>query len=350
MIVLGIETSCDETAAALVDEHGIVLAERVLSQVAEHEPFGGVVPEIAARSHVSHTDRLIGETMTEAGIDFEELDCVAATAGPGLIGGLLVGVMTAKAIAAVHALPFLAINHLAAHALLPRMLSPIAFPYLVLLISGGHCQLVIANGVDDYARLGTTIDDAVGETFDKTARLIGLGYPGGPAIERAAVQGNPDRFALPRPLTGRSGADFSFSGLKTAVRHAVADLPQPLTEQDARDMAASFQTAVGDVLCDRTINAMAMFGNHTGTGGGDLIVSGGVAANRYLSERLTAVLANSGFRLIVPPPALCTDNAVMVAWAGIEHRHRGRSTDALDTPARARWPLDPVAARPGAKA
>ncbi len=350
MIVLGIETSCDETAAALVDGERVVLAERILSQIAEHRPFGGVVPEIAARCHVAHLDRLIDETMAEAGIGYPELDCVAAAAGPGLIGGLLVGVITAKAIAAAHALPFFAINHLEAHALVPRLQEPIAFPYLVLLISGGHCQLVIANGVGDYSRLGTTIDDAVGEAFDKTANLIGLGYPGGPAVERAAADGDAGRFRLPRPLIGREGADFSFSGLKTAARHTVAGLPQPLTEHDACDLAASFQAAVGDVLCDRVVNAMALFGERTGRGGGDLIVAGGVAANRYLGDRLSKVAVEAGFRLVSPPPALCTDNAVMIAWAAIERRRAGLAADALDTPTRARWPLDPAAARPGAKA
>lgn len=349
MVVLGIETSCDETAAALVDGTGAVLAERVLSQIAEHRPFGGVVPEIAARAHVAHLDRLIGETMAEAGVGYRELDGVAATAGPGLVGGLLVGVLTAKAIAAVHGLPFHAVNHLEGHALVARLRRRIAFPYLVLLISGGHCQLVIANGVGDYERLGTTIDDAVGEAFDKTAKLIGLGYPGGPAIERAAAAGDACRFRLPRPLTGRAGADFSFSGLKTAVRHVVAGLPQPLGRGDACDVAASFQAAVGDVLSDRTANAMASFAARAGRRGGDLVVAGGVAANRYLGDRLREVAAKAGFRVVVPPPALCTDNAVMIAWAAIERRRAHLAADALDTPTRARWPLDPAAA-PGARA
>jgi N6-L-threonylcarbamoyladenine synthase len=350
MIILGIETSCDETAAAVVDDEGVIRGELVLSQIEAHRPFGGVVPEIAARNHVAHLDRLIVETMDEAGATFPELDCVAATAGPGLIGGLLVGVMTAKAIAAVHALPFLAINHLEAHALVPRMLAPIAFPYLVLLISGGHCQLLIANGVGSYSRLGTTIDDAVGEAFDKTAKMLGLDYPGGPAIEAAACGGDPARFKLPRPLINRAGADFSFSGLKTAVRHTIHRLPDAPTATDAKDIAAAFQIAVGDVLCNRTANAMQMFSERTGKMTGNLVVAGGVAANQYLGDRLKQTASDAGFQVVVPPPALCTDNAAMIAWAGIERRRAGFSGDPLDTIALARWPLDPVSARPGAKA
>ena len=350
MITLGIETSCDETAAAVVDDKGAIRGERVLSQIDAHRPFGGVVPEIAARNHVAHLDRLIEESMAEAGASYSELDCVAATAGPGLIGGLLVGVMTAKAIAAVHTLPFLAINHLEAHTLVPRMLEPIEFPYLVLLISGGHCQLLIARAVGHYERLGTTIDDAVGEAFDKTAKMLGLDYPGGPAIETAAGAGDPARFRLPRPLIDRPGADFSFSGLKTAVRHTIAKLPSEPTAADARDIAAAFQTAVGDVLCNRTANAMEMFVERTSKTSGDLVVAGGVAANRYLGDRLKETAANAGFRLMVPPPVLCTDNAVMIAWAGIERRRAGLGDDPLNAPTQARWPLDPIAARPGAKA
>ena len=349
MIVLGIETSCDETAAAVVDAAGGVRGERVLSQIEAHKPFGGVVPEIAARNHVTHLDRLIEEAMADAGIGFAELDCIAATAGPGLIGGLLVGVMTAKAIAAVHELPFLAINHLEAHTLVPRMSQPLPFPYLVLLISGGHCQLLIAEGVSRYVRLGTTIDDAVGEAFDKTAKMLGLGYPGGPAIEQAADGGDPARFKLPRPLIDRPGADFSFSGLKTAVRHTIARLGQP-SERDRRDIAAAFQSAVGDVLCDRTANALEMFVERNDGTRGNLVVAGGVAANKYLGDRLDGVAGDAGFRMFIPPPLLCTDNAVMIAWAGIERRRAGFEGDPLDAPAMARWPLDPIAARPGAKA
>ncbi len=250
--VLGIETSCDETAAAVVTGDGQVLSERLLSQLAEHQPYGGIVPEIAARAHLDHLDRLIEEAMVEAGLEFADLDGIAATGGPGLIGGVMVGMTMAKAIAAVHALPLIAVNHLEGHALSARLTDATAFPYLLLLVSGGHCQLLVVDGVGQYRRLGGTIDDAIGECFDKTAKMLGLGYPGGPAVERDAAAGNPERFALPRPLKGRPGCDFSFSGLKTAVRHAIEALPPgPLSRADIADLCASFQAAVGEVLADR---------------------------------------------------------------------------------------------------
>ncbi len=341
MIVLGIETSCDETAAALVTDDRRVLAERLASQHDEHRAFGGVVPEIAARSHVERLDGLIAGAMSDAGLGWAEIDAVAATAGPGLIGGVMVGLVEAKAIAAVHDLPFVAVNHLEGHALTVRLLQEVAFPYLLLLVSGGHCQLLVVEGVGRYVRLGGTVDDAAGEAFDKTAKLLGLGFPGGPAVERVAVTGDPARFRLPRPMLGREGCDFSFSGLKTAVRQALEALDAPDAGAVA-DLAASFQQAVADVAADRVAAAAAMF-RERWPGGDTLVVAGGVAANTVLRARLAEVAAGSGLHLVTPPPRLCTDNAAMIAWAGIERLRCGPG-DPLDTPARARWPLDEVAA------
>ncbi|MBM3519008.1 MAG: tRNA (adenosine(37)-N6)-threonylcarbamoyltransferase complex transferase subunit TsaD, partial [Alphaproteobacteria bacterium] len=326
MIVLGIETSCDETAAAVVAADRGILANLVLSQLAEHRPYGGIVPEIAARAHVAHLDGLIEGAMAEAGIDLAALDGVAATAGPGLIGGLLVGLMTGKAIAAALDRPFLAVNHLEGHALTVRLIEPLPFPYLLLLISGGHCQLLIVEGVGRYRRLGTTIDDAVGEAFDKAAKMLGLGYPGGPAIERAAHGANPKRFALPRPLRGQPGCHFSFSGLKTALLHQLEALAAP-DRGTIADLAASFQAAVGDALLDRTGRAMALYRSRH-PAALRLVVAGGVAANGVLRAQLAALAAAEGFALLLPPPALCTDNAAMIAWAGIERLRLGL-TDSL---------------------
>lgn len=339
-IVLGLETSCDETAVALVDSDRRIVAERLLSQVAEHRPFGGVVPEIAARAHLDHLDRLISETMQEAGLDYADLAAVAATAGPGLIGGVIVGVTTAKAIALAHDLPFIGVNHLEGHALTARLTDGVAFPYLLLLVSGGHCQLLAVEGVGRYRRLGTTIDDAVGEAFDKTAKLLGLGFPGGPAVEKAALSGKPDRFALPRPMLGRPGCDFSLAGLKTAVRLAAEKLGDA-SEQDIADLCASFQNAIGDVLVDRCRHALDVFAA-THSGSPTLVVAGGVAANAYLRRRLLDMVEKSGARLVAPPPRLCTDNAAMIAWAGMERLGLGQ-LDTLDLAPRPRWPLDPKA-------
>ncbi len=340
MYVLGIETSCDETAAAVVTSDRAIRANLVVSQFDAHRPFGGVVPEIAARSHLDHLDGVVERAMAEAGLDFAELDGIAATAGPGLIGGVMVGVMTAKAIAAVHAKPFLAVNHLEGHALTVRLTEGLAFPYLLLLVSGGHCQLLSVEGVGAYRRLGGTIDDAVGEAFDKTAKLLGLGFPGGPAVEAAAKQGNPARFALPRPMLGRQGCDFSFSGLKTAVRHTVRDL-EPLDATTRADLAASFQAAVAEVLVDRTRRALQRFAATHGVPG-PLVVAGGVAANLTLRSALAELAESEGTRLVAPPLALCTDNAAMIAWAGLERLRLG-AADPLDFPARPRWPLDSLA-------
>ena len=344
MIVLGIESSCDETAAALVTDRREVLADLVLSQLKDHAPYGGVVPEIAARRHIDHLDSLIARALNEAGIGFDRVDAVAATAGPGLIGAVMVGLMTGKAIAAVRHVPFIAVNHLEGHALSARLIADVTFPYLLLLVSGGHCQLLIVEGVGAYRRLGTTIDDAAGEAFDQAAKLIGLGYPGGPAIERAAKGGDARRFALPRPLHGRPGCDFSFAGLKTAVLHQAQNRTQPLSERDQADLAASFQVAVADVLTERTGNAIRAF-RGAAPHGTTLVVAGGVAANSLLRERLRTLAAANGLSLLAPPLRLCTDNAAMIAWAGIERLGLGL-TDGLDASPRARWPLDPSAELP----
>ena len=352
MIVLGIETSCDETAAAVVaadvadgtPRRPRILANVVLSQLDEHKAFGGVVPEIAARAHVEAVDAIVAEAMAAADVGFDELSGVAATGGPGLIGGVMVGVMTAKALAYASGLPFIAVNHLEAHALTSRLTGgdePLAFPYLLLLVSGGHCQLLAVEGVGAYRQLGTTIDDALGEAFDKTAKMLGLGYPGGPAVEAKAATGDPARFDLPRPMKGRAGCDFSFSGLKTKVRQSIEALPPgPVTDRDAADLCAAFQQAAGDVLVDRTSNAIRMFtASH---GPAPLVVAGGVAANKHLRARLEALAQSAGISFAAPPLALCTDNGAMVAWAGLERLARGDS-DTLDFKPRPRWPLDPGA-------
>ena len=339
MRILGIETSCDETAAAVVSDNREILSNIVLSQVDEHRPYCGVVPEIAARSHLTHIDGLVAQAVEEARLDFSDLDGVAATGGPGLISGLMVGMMTAKAVALVHELPLVAVNHLEGHALTPRLTEDIDYPYLLLLVSGGHTQLLAIADTAEYHCYGTTVDDAAGEAFDKTAILLELGYPGGPAIERAADGGDAARFDLPRPMRGRSGCDFSFSGLKTAVRHKVARLADGyINATDAADIAASFQTAVSDVLADRCGNAIARFRDEYPEGR-SLVLAGGVAANQYLRARLAAVASAAGLEFIAPPAALCTDNAAMIAWAGIE-RLRGGLVDELDFAVRPRWPLD----------
>jgi len=343
--VLGIESSCDETAAAVLDGDGGVLAETVLSQEAEHAPYGGVVPEIAARAHLAHLPGLIRAVLDRAGVGFAALGGVAASAGPGLIGGLIVGAGLAKGIAIAQGLPFVAVNHLEAHALTARLPGLVPggapFPYLLLLVSGGHCQCVAVEGVGRYRRLGGTVDDAAGEAFDKVAKLLGLPWPGGPALERLAASGDPARYAFPRPMLGRPGCDFSFSGLKTAValevgRHGAG----ALHGQAAADIAASFQRAVAETLADRAGNAMAMFPE-----GKLLVIAGGVAANAVIRAALERVAAARGFRLVAPPVRLCTDNAVMVAWAGVERLRLGW-VDPLGFAPRPRWPLDSPDMRP----
>ena len=342
--VLGIETSCDETSAAVVrrsaDGHGEILSNVVLSQTAEHAPYGGVVPEIAARSHLVHLDRLVKDAMAEADIGFEGLDAVAVTAGPGLIGGVLTGLMTAKAIAMAAGKPLYAINHLEGHALTPGLTDGLRPPYLMLLVSGGHTQLVSVEGVGRYVRLGTTIDDALGEAFDKTAKLLGLGYPGGPEVEKAARAGNPARYDFPVPMKGRSGCNFSFSGLKTAVRQAAVN-EGSLSMQDVADICAAFQQAACAAVADRVGHAMDEFeASHDGMAEKVLVASGGVAANSALRAALDMICRQRGFRLSMPPVALCTDNAAMIAWAGAEQMQR-RAGDPFAVSARARWPLDP---------
>jgi N6-L-threonylcarbamoyladenine synthase len=341
-IVLGIETSCDETAAAVLRGDRRILSSVVLSQVALHEVHGGVVPEIAARAHLDHCDEVVRRAIAGSGVGWSGIDAVAATLGPGLIGGLVVGAMTGKAIALALGVPFLAINHLEGHALSPRLDPGVEFPYLLLLASGGHCQFLVVEDGGRYSRLGGTIDDAAGEAFDKSAKLLGLGYPGGPALERAAAGGDPARFALPRPLAGRPGSVFSFSGLKTAMRIAVEQFDGLPRGRDLADLAASFQRAVADVVADRARNALGMAAER-GVAPTALVVAGGVAANAEIRARLAAVGAERGLPLRAPPLALCTDNAAMIAWAGVERLARGES-DALDAPARPRWPLDPRAA------
>ena len=346
MIVLGIETSCDETAAAIVTEIPAVKRIRsneVHGQEVEHAPFGGVVPEIAARAHLDHLDAVISRALAKADVTLAEIDGVAAAAGPGLIGGLIVGTMTAKGMAWAANKPFIAVNHLEAHALTVRLTDNVAFPYLLLLVSGGHCQLLACTDVGSYVCLGTTLDDAAGEAFDKAAKLIGLDYPGGPAIERAARAGDPHRFALPRPLKGRRGCDFSFSGLKTAVR-LLANERGPFRARDLADLAASVERAICDALTDRTANAIAWFRHHH-PNGQILVAAGGVAANEQLRRRLAVLAADKGLRFVAPPPELCTDNAAMIAWAGVERLRLGL-TDGLDSVPRPRWPLDATLQRP----
>jgi N6-L-threonylcarbamoyladenine synthase len=339
--ILGIESSCDETAVAVLDDAGRVLADLVLSQMTQHAGFGGVVPEIAARAHLAHLPELVSEALARAGLGVADLGAVAATAGPGLIGGLIVGSGVGKGIALAQRIPFLAINHLEAHALTARLPGLVpggaAFPYLLLLVSGGHCQCLAVEGVGAYRRLGGTIDDAIGEAFDKVGKLLGLPWPGGPALERLAAGGDAARFALPRPLLGRPGCDFSFSGLKTAVAQIVARYPAgALPARDAADIAAGFQAAAAEALADRAGHALAML-----PAARLLVVAGGVAANATIRAALAAVAARQGLPLAAPPPRLCTDNAVMVAWAGLERLHLLTAAPMqLGVAPRPRWPLD----------
>ena len=341
LTVLGIETSCDETAAAVVrgtpPGPGQILADVVFSQLEEHRPYGGVVPEIAARAHVELIDNIVAKALAEAGLALAEVDAIAATAGPGLIGGVMVGLLTAKALAVAAGKPLVAVNHLEGHGFSARLTAGTRFPYLLLLVSGGHCQLLGVDGPGRFRLYGTTIDDAAGEAFDKTAKLLGLAYPGGPRIEALARDGDPTRYPLPRPLRGRDGADFSFSGLKTAVRQHT--LAAPVV---AADLAASFQAAVIDILIDRSRAAMAMFRrDYPDADDAAFVVGGGVAANGAIRSALAALAEEEGFGFAVPPVRLCTDNGAMIAWAGIERAHLNRF-DPLDAPARARWPLTEV--------
>jgi N6-L-threonylcarbamoyladenine synthase len=351
MIVLGVETSCDDTAAAVIrrDADGgcAILANVVRTEVAGHRPYGGVVPEVAARAHVEIIDRAIAQALAESGREFADLDAVAATGGPGLIGGVIVGLTAAKAIAIAHSLPLVPVNHLEGHALSARMTGDAPFPYLLLLVSGGHTQLVEVAGVGAYRRLGTTIDDAAGEAFDKTAKLLGLGLPGGPRLEAAARAGRADRYDFPEPLSRRGGCDFSLSGLKTAVRLAAESLADP-TPGDIADLAASFQSALARHLAARTRNAMAMC-RQSGRAPSRLVVAGGVAANGEVRRHLAGLAQSEGWRLMVPPAEHCTDNGAMIAWAAAERIAAGLAPgdplEALAFAPRARWPLAPPPAQ-----
>ena len=344
MVILGIETTCDETSAAVVERtdeaQGRILSNIVLSQIGEHAAFGGVVPEIAARAHVEALDHIVAKAMGEANLTFPALDGVAAAAGPGLIGGLIVGLTMAKAIALTHDKPLIAVNHLEGHALTARLTDGTPFPYCLFLASGGHTQILGVRGVGDYLRLGGTVDDAIGEAFDKTAKLLGLGYPGGPLVEKEATRGDPARFRLPRPMTGRQDANFSLSGLKTALR-LEAEKIAPLSDQDVADLCASFQQAVVDMVMDRLRLGLKLFREQVGMLPTALVCAGGVAANQAIRKVLHRLAFEIGTTLVAPPPALCTDNGAMIAWAGAE-RLVLRLTDSLDVAPRPRWPLDQV--------
>lgn len=359
MIILGIETSCDETAVALVSDKPVeraknnqgetsrILAHRVFTQLEEHEAFGGVVPEVAARAHLQLLGPLLKQTLEHAHLTLSDIDGVAVTCGPGLIGGVMVGVMMGKSIAAVHNKPFLAINHLAGHGLVPRLSDNLSFPYLLLLVSGGHSQIVVVKSALDFELLGSTQDDAVGECFDKCAKMMGLPYPGGPNVEKAALKGNQKRFQLPRPLKGRTkdgmACQFSFSGLKSAVRREIEKLGEDFSPQDACDLSASLQLAVSDTLCDRLKNALKQCKEDSQKLTA-LVVSGGVAANVFLRNNIKDLAHEFDLPFVAPPLNLCTDNGVMIAWAGVEKMKHG-SVDGLDFKPRPRWPLDELSAK-----
>jgi N6-L-threonylcarbamoyladenine synthase len=346
MRILGIESSCDETAAAVVTSEREILSNVVLSQLKAHQPYGGVVPEIAARAHAEAMDIVIDQALDQAKVTLKDIDIIAATGGPGLIGGVMVGVMAGKALASVLQKPFVAVNHLEGHALTVRLTDNIPFPYLLLLISGGHCQWLAVEGVGQYRLLGATLDDALGEAFDKTAKMMGLPYPGGPQIERLAKEGNPQAFNFPRPLMGMPSCNFSFSGLKTAVLHSLRPLQQPdgsFTPHVMADVCASFQTVATDCLIDRLQQAMQLYETITHGEDKTLVVAGGVAANQYIRQRLQEACDSRGYRFCAPPLRLCTDNAAMIAWAGCEQYQQGRRDTAAFEP-RARWPLAELAA------
>ena len=346
LTILGIETSCDDTAAAVVRAPNVggpvILSSEVLGQTALHEAFGGVVPEIAARAHAERLDGVVEAALSASGVGLDQIDAISVTAGPGLIGGVLSGVMLARGLAAARGLPLVPVNHLAGHALTPRLTDGVAFPYLMLLVSGGHCQFLLVKGADSFQRLGGTIDDAPGEAFDKTAKLLGLPQPGGPAVQAEAALGDPRRFRFPRPLLDREGCDMSFSGLKTALlraRDALVVEKGGLTVQDRRDLCAGFQLAVAEVLATKTARAIAAVSDQQPVA---LAVAGGVAANTAIRALLETVSAEAGLRFIAPPLRLCTDNAAMIAWAGIERMRAGLPNDPGFV-ARPRWPLDQTA-------
>lgn len=347
VLVIGLESSCDETAVGIVEDTAApalrVRANIVATQISEHKPYGGVVPEIAARAHLDKMDDLVREALRQASLTLEAVDGIAATCGPGLIGGVMVGAMTGKALAAVTGKPFIAVNHLEGHALTARMTNDVAFPYLLLLVSGGHCQLLLVEGVSRYQKLGTTLDDAVGECFDKSAKLLGLGYPGGPMIEQAAAGGNDKAYKLPHPMQGRAGCDFSFSGLKTAVRIAVAEADKPLSRPFVVDMSASLQETIAEILANRTEHALRMLDEQSASLSA-LVVAGGVAANHAIRGKLGHLCEKRGLPFVAPPVSLCTDNGAMIAWAGMERLRYGL-IDGLDVRARPRWPLDTLVSK-----
>ncbi len=344
IICLGLESSCDDTAAAIVKRNpngsAEILANIVHTQNDIHAPFGGVVPELAARAHIEYMDKVVIEALKQAQVNYQQLNLVAATSGPGLLGGVIVGLMSGKAISLAHDLPFIAVNHLEGHALTAGLSDGIEPPYLLLLISGGHTQILQINGFGDYELLGTTVDDAIGEAFDKTAKLLGMGYPGGPLVEQYATLGNENRFKLPRPMKGRNNCDFSFSGLKTAVLHAAKAI-EPINTQDKYDICAGFQLAAADCLADRVKRAMVIFRankNYSDDTECNLVIAGGVAANKAIAQELNALGQDYNFKLITPPAKLCTDNGAMIAWAGIMHYLNG-NISSLDAPPKARWAL-----------
>ena len=345
MLVFGIESSCDETAAAIVNEKKEIVSECLWTQIEDHKIYGGVVPEVAARAHLEHIDEIIDHTFKKAGLKPQDVDAFAASAGPGLIGGVVIGVMAAKALALALNKPFIAVNHLEGHALAPRLTGDVEYPYLLLLVSGGHCQILIVKGVDDFERLGTTIDDAAGEAFDKVSKMLNLGYPGGPIIEKMAELGDENRFILPRPLNNSGDCNLSFSGLKTAVRKIIESYAADcvlehanINKQDTADICASFQKAVADCLIHKLERAIKIF-KQKYPQGKDIVVSGGVAANTYLRKKMADLAAKEGLIFSAPPIRFCTDNGVMIAWAGLERFQKGY-TDELDFKPRPRWPLD----------
>ncbi len=343
MKILGIETSCDETAAAIVTDGKEILSNEIYSQIDEHQPYGGVVPEIASRSHINNIDRVIKQAIYKAKVRLRDIDAIAVTAGPGLIGGVIVGLMVAKAIASAANKPLIAVNHLEGHALTPRLTGDVDFPFLLLLVSGGHCQILSVEGVGKYTKLGATLDDALGEAFDKTAKMLALGYPGGPVVERLALDGDMNRFKFPKPLAGRAGCDFSFSGLKTAVFREISayknlNHSQAEIEIFNKDICASFQKTCGEVLVDRLQNAIHMF-KEKYPDANNMVVAGGVAANKYLNGVIENICQDNDMNMSIPPISLCTDNAAMIAWAGIE-RYKLGLIDEINVEPRARWSLE----------
>ncbi len=339
MLALGIETSCDESAVAIVDDNRNVLSHKLISQFEAHQPYGGIVPEIAARAHLEHIDRLILQSLDEANVDLKQIDVFAATAGPGLIGGLIVGVMTAKTLASMFSKPFIAVNHLEAHALTVRFTNTIEFPFLLLLVSGGHCQLLIVEGVGKYKCIGNSLDDAAGECFDKVAQMLNLEMPGGPSIQEFAKLGDSQRFSFPKPLKKRGGCDFSFSGLKTEVKNTINYIQEKgASEQDLKDLAASTQEAIINHLIERTKNFLV---SNESQSIKSLVLSGGVASNELLRSSLNKIILSKKMDFYVPPVELCTDNGIMVAWAGLE-RYRLGLSDPLSFKPKPRWPLDKI--------